>query len=159
MANLKQSKQQNKKVTVSFAERTAALTNGPRASGKASGDEWRLGVWNARGLNDLKEKELRDTMRVRKIDILCVPETKKKGRQINKVENGLELWSGVDQDSHASQGIGLIMNERAKEHVKRYDCVSSRLLWVRMKVGIRRLFIVACYAPVDGDSKEAKDNF
>lgn len=35
------------------------------------------------------------------------------------MENGLEMWSAVDMKSHGSKGVGLIMNKRAKQHVKK----------------------------------------
>lgn len=42
----------------------------------------------------------------------------------NETKNGLELWSGVDNESHGGQGVSLIMNEFA----------SFRFLWMVKRV-------------------------
>lgn len=42
-------------------------------------------------------------MRVRKLDIFCVSEKKKKGCEMRETEKGHELCSGVDNKSHSNQ--------------------------------------------------------
>ncbi|XP_061704212.1 uncharacterized protein LOC133515657 [Cydia pomonella] len=35
------------------------------------------------------------------------------------------------------------------ECVREFECVNSRLMWIRLKVGLMRIFVVGVYAPVD----------
>lgn len=120
---------------------------------------WIFGTWNVRGISD-KEYDLVSVMRERKLDVLSVSETKRKGKDVCELDGDcLALWSGVDSTDHGSQGVGLILSGKAKKHVRKYELVSPRLLWVRMKVGVIRVVIVSCYAPVDAESDEVKDEF
>lgn len=48
------------------------------ALGKVLGHKRKLGDSNDRGMYDLKVKKFRETMRVRKLHLLCLPETKKR---------------------------------------------------------------------------------
>ncbi|MFA0954723.1 endonuclease/exonuclease/phosphatase family protein, partial [Klebsiella pneumoniae] len=129
---------------------------------------WSLATWNVRGVNGNVDDLVR-VMQERKLDVLCVSETKRKGKEVHLVEpvddcDGKEggyqaLWSGVDSDAHGSQGVGLILSCRVKQHMRDYRLVSSRLLWVRLKVGISRVLIVSCYAPGEGENDRVKDAF
>ena len=125
------------------------------------------GVWG-------KESELVNVMSERGLDVLCVTETKRKGKDVSNIsvlgsckernvnetdDSYLALWSGVDSNEHGSQGVGLLLSGRVKSMLRKYELVSPRLLWARMKVGIIRVVIVACYAPVDGESAAVKDEF
>jgi hypothetical protein len=49
------------------------------------------------------------------------------------------LWPGVESGEHGSQGVGMIFSEKAKRHMRKYELVFSRILFVRMKIGILRL--------------------
>lgn len=113
-------------------------------------------------------------MSEKKLDVLCITETKRKGKDVSNLSmpgsckekdvNGMDdcylaLWSGVDSSEHGSQGVGIILSGRVKSMMRKYEMVSSRLMWVRMKIGINRVVIVVCYAPVDGESGEVKDEF
>lgn len=73
-----------------------------------------------------------------------------------KRRNALELLSGVANVSHGSQEVRLIVNDREKQPVEKYKCVSPRLLWVKNIVEIRRLFIIECYAAIKIRSGDIK---
>lgn len=72
-----------KKIESLLEERHATGTG----KGKVSGAEWRLDVWNARGVSDLDKRQLCETMGLRKTDILCVPEKRKRRCEIRVIEN------------------------------------------------------------------------
>ena len=98
------------------------------------------------------EEKLNDVcqlMSERHIDMLCVNETKRKGRDITKHGPYTAYWSGVPSTTRACQGVGVILSARMNECVKEIECVSPRLLWMRLKVGLTRIFVVGVYAPVN----------
>jgi Reverse transcriptase (RNA-dependent DNA polymerase)/Endonuclease-reverse transcriptase len=134
---------------------------------------WKIGTWNIRGVKD-KENELVNEMCERDLDVLCVCETKRKGNDVSTIdvigscktkdvsgrdESYLALWSGVEPTVHGSKGVGLILSSKVKRMMRTFEMVSPRLMWVRMKVGILRVVIVACYAPVNGVSEEELNEF
>lgn len=55
-----------------------------------------------------------DTIRVRNLDILGVPATRR-GDNRRETEQRPVLWSGEENEPHNSQGVGPIINERAKK--------------------------------------------
>ncbi|CAK1594622.1 unnamed protein product, partial [Parnassius mnemosyne] len=91
--------------------------------------------------------EVCEMMNDRGIDVLCVNETKRKGRDVTAHGMYTAYWSGVDETERACQGVGVILSERMGQCVKEYECVSPRLLWMRMKVGLKKLFVLGVYAP------------
>ncbi|CAK1604149.1 unnamed protein product, partial [Parnassius mnemosyne] len=91
--------------------------------------------------------EVCDMMYDRGIDVLCVNETKRKGKDATTHGMYTAYWSGVDETERACQGVGIILSERMGHCVKEYECVSPRLLWIRMKVGLKKLFVLGIYAP------------
>ncbi|CAG4976084.1 unnamed protein product [Parnassius apollo] len=86
-------------------------------------------------------------MNDRGIDVLCVNETKRKGKDATAHGRYTAYWSGVGETERACQGVGFILSERMGQCVKEYECVSPRLLWIRMKVGLKKLFLLGVYAP------------
>ncbi|CAK1586485.1 unnamed protein product [Parnassius mnemosyne] len=93
-------------------------------------------------------------MNDRGIDVLCVNETKRKGRDVTAHGMYTAYWSGVDETERACQGVGVILSERMGQCVKEYECVSPRLLWIRMKVGLKKLFVIQVYAPTSTHNNE-----
>ncbi|KAI5635653.1 reverse transcriptase (RNA-dependent DNA polymerase) domain-containing protein [Phthorimaea operculella] len=62
----------------------------------------------------------------------------------------------------ASKGVGVFLSARMAECVPEYEWVSPRLLWIRLKVGITKIFLLGVYAPTDlgsgGSTKAKKEN-
>lgn len=122
-------------------------------------DESRFATMNVRGRMNGKIDEVCQIMSERKIDILCVNETKRKGRDTTKHGPYSAYWSGVPSNQRGGQGVGVILSARMDECVTMIECVSPRLLWLRLKVGLTRVFVVCVYAPTDigtSGSKAAK---
>ena len=93
------------------------------------------------------------------VDILCLSETKKKGRMIENLNGMTCIYSGVNENEFGRAGVGVILSERVKECMYDYGYVNERIMWVRMKVNLQRVLVVAVYAPCDGASVEEKDYF
>ena len=135
----------------------------PLRSAKPGGSrrtECRIGTWNVRGGVKEKVNEMIDVMNARCLDVLCVTETKRKGSNADELCGGMmALWSGVDSDDRASAGVGIVLSSRLASGVKDYGLVGPRLLWVRIKLGITRVFLVAAYAPVSSASPQELEKF
>ena len=122
--------------------------------------ECRIGTWNVRGGMKDKMNEMIDVMKERRLDALCLTETKRKGCDADDLPGGVvALWSGVDQDEHASGGVGVVLSSRFASGVKDYSMVGPRLLWVRIKLGITRVFLVAAYAPISSAGPQELEKF
>ncbi|XP_050684118.1 craniofacial development protein 2-like [Leptidea sinapis] len=106
-----------------------------------------------------KLDEIFELMNERKLDVLCVNETKCKGKEILTRGPFTEIWSGVPDEEHGSNGVGILLSERMSECMREYECVSPRLIWVRLKVGLTPLFLVGVYAPDSSHSKAVRQEF
>ncbi|XP_048001394.1 uncharacterized protein LOC125238167 [Leguminivora glycinivorella] len=107
-----------------------------------------------------KCNEVLQMMEERRIDVLCVNETKRKGCDTTTHGAYTAYWSGVPSSDRASKGVGVILSARMAECVNEFECVSPRLIWIRMKVGMIRIFVLGVYAPVDqgaGNSQHTQD--
>lgn len=98
------------------------------------GEKWsaegRFATLNVRGGMSSKINEVCQMMEERAIDVLCVNETKRKGCDTTEHGPYKAYWSGANR---GCQGVGVILSERMAECVNEVECVSPRLLWVRMK--------------------------
>lgn len=52
-----------------------------------------------------------------------------------------------------------ILISSVKIHVEKFELMSPRIIGIRMKVAIKQLVIIACYAPVNSDLDEIKNAF
>ena len=108
---------------------------------------------------DGKLNEIIDMMDEKGLDIVCLNETKKKGRGLCE-KNGVNvIWSGVPEEEHAKQGVAAILSKRMSECMKDFECVSPRLIWIRFKIGITRIFLIIGYGPCDNVCDAEKDEF
>ncbi|KAI5640894.1 reverse transcriptase (RNA-dependent DNA polymerase) domain-containing protein [Phthorimaea operculella] len=119
---------------------------------------------NVRGGMVDKIDEVCQMMDKRRIDVLCVNETKRKGCDMTKHGPYVAYWSGVPITDRGCKGVGVFLSARMAECVTEFECVSPRLLWIRLKVGITRIFVVGVYAPTDAGTsgstkaKKQKEN-
>ncbi len=82
----------------------------------------------------------------RMMDILALNETKLKGR--GEVMFGCVKGrkSGV-VGGRAREGVALLVSEKVNKWVVEWKEVSSRIMWVKMKVGCKVLVFVSAYGP------------
>lgn len=97
--------------------------------------ESRFATLNVGGGMNKKLNEVLKLMDERKIDVLCVNETKRKGCDTTTQGSYTAYWSGVPSSDRGCKGVGVILSARMTECVNEFECVSPRLIWVRMKVG------------------------
>lgn len=129
------------------------LMRNPRGGDKKWANECHIGTYNVEGGVEGKLHEICSVMKGKNIEMLCVNETKRKGISMEECQGFTAIWSGVPVETTASQGVGILLSNRLRDCMKEYKCVSPRLIWLRFRVGLLRLFVVAAYAPVNGDSR------
>ena len=120
----------------------------------------RIGSLNVRGCGtDEMKREVIGRMFVRrKLDVLAVNETKMKGRGEREFGSVQGRVSGVT-NGRGREGVGLLLSEEMKKNVKEWCEVSSRLMWVRVQLGIEKWVFVSAYGPGSEKSEEEREMF
>ena len=117
----------------------------------------RVGTLNV-GTMTGKGRELTDVMEKRKIDILCVQETRWKGSKAKNTGGGFKLFY-YDADSRRN-GVGvIIMKEEFTKSVVDVTRVSDRIISVKADIGGMMINIISVYAPQVGCDMEEKNDF
>jgi hypothetical protein len=117
----------------------------------------RLGSWNVGSLTG-KLRELVDTAIRRRVNILCVQETKWTGQKAKEVENtGFKLWyTGTERSRN---GVGILIDKSLKDGVVDVRRQGDRIILVKLVVGDLVLNIVSAYAPQVGLDENVKKQF
>ncbi|XP_051775304.1 uncharacterized protein LOC127525948 [Erpetoichthys calabaricus] len=104
-----------------------------------------------------KGRELADMMERRKVDILCVQETKWKGSKARWIGGGFKLfYHGVDGRRN---GVGIILKEQYVKSVLEVKRVSGRVMIMKLKIGGVMMNVVSAYAPQVGCAMGEKEDF
>ena len=111
--------------------------------------ELQIATWNVRGGMKEKMNELLDVMDDRDLDVVCVTETKRKGNNTTDLPGSwVVFWAGVPESERGCQGVGVLLSSRLVSATVEYKAIHPGLLWIRFKLGITRIFLLAAYAPV-----------
>ncbi|MCJ8736373.1 hypothetical protein PDJAM_G00257620 [Pangasius djambal] len=104
-----------------------------------------------------KGRELADMMERRKVDILCVQETRWKGSKARSIGAGFKLfYYGVDSKRN---GIGVVLKEEFVRNVLEVKRVSDRVMSLKLEIEGVMLKVVSGYAPQVGCELEEKERF
>ncbi|KAK3510676.1 hypothetical protein QTP70_013013 [Hemibagrus guttatus] len=125
---------------------------------RSGGEEWRRGV-EFRCVSKYKRKgrELADMMERRKVDILCVQETRWKGSKARSIGEGFKLfYYGVDSKRN---GVGVVLKEEFVRNVLEVKRVSDRVMSLKLEIEGVMLNVVSGYAPQVGCELEEKERF
>ncbi|KAK3566503.1 hypothetical protein QTP86_034008 [Hemibagrus guttatus] len=116
----------------------------------------RIGTLNV-GTMTGKGRELADMMERRKVDILCVQETRWKGSKARSIGAGFKLfYYGVDSKRN---GVGVILKEEFVRNVLEVKKVSDRVMSLKLEIEGVMLNVVSGYAPQVGCELEEKERF
>ncbi|KAK3536052.1 hypothetical protein QTP70_026012 [Hemibagrus guttatus] len=116
----------------------------------------RIGTLNV-GTMTGKGRELADMMERRKVDILCVQETRWKGSKARSIGAGLKLfYYGVDSKRN---GVGVVLKEEFVRNVLEVKRVSDRVMSLKLEIEGVMLNVVSGYAPQVGCELEEKERF
>ncbi|KAK3535513.1 hypothetical protein QTP70_016936 [Hemibagrus guttatus] len=104
-----------------------------------------------------KGRELADMMERRKVDILCVQETRWKGSKARSIGAGFKLfYYGVDSKRN---GVGVVLKEEFVRNVLEVKRVSDRVRSLKLEIEGVMLNVVSGYAPQVGCELEEKERF
>ena len=114
----------------------------------------RVGSWNVGSLTG-KLRELVDTAVRRRVDVLCVQETKWKGQKAKEVEDtGFKLWyTGTTSNKN---GVGILVNKSLRDGVVDVKRQGDRLIHVKLVVGDLALNVISAYASQVGHNESTK---
>ncbi|KAK3522999.1 hypothetical protein QTP86_010504 [Hemibagrus guttatus] len=116
----------------------------------------RIGTLNV-GTMTGKGRELADMMEIRKVDILCVQETRWKGSKARSIGAGFKLfYYGVDSKRN---GVGVVLKEEFVRNVLEVKRVSDRVMSLKLEIEGVMLNVVSGYAPQVGCELEEKERF
>ncbi|KAK3543979.1 hypothetical protein QTP70_032740, partial [Hemibagrus guttatus] len=104
-----------------------------------------------------KGRELADMMERRKVDILCVQETRWKGSKARSIGAGFKLfYYGVDSKRN---GVGVVLKEEFVRNILEVKRVSDRVMSLKLELEGVMLNVVSGYAPQVGCELEEKEKF
>ncbi|KAK3525439.1 hypothetical protein QTP86_031550, partial [Hemibagrus guttatus] len=116
----------------------------------------RIGTLNV-GTMTGKGRELADMMERRKVDILCVQETRWKGSKVRSIGAGFKLfYYAVDSKRN---GVGVVLKEEFVRNVLEVKSVSERVMSLKLEIEGVMLNVVSGYAPQVGCELEEKERF
>ncbi|KAK3572394.1 hypothetical protein QTP86_032615, partial [Hemibagrus guttatus] len=116
----------------------------------------RIGTLNV-GTKTGKGRELADVMERRKVDILCVQETRWKGSKARSIGAGFKLfYYGVDSKRN---GVGVVLKEEFVRNVLEVKRVSDRVMSLKLEIEGVMLNVVSGYNPQVGCELEEKERF
>ncbi|KAK3522906.1 hypothetical protein QTP86_007326 [Hemibagrus guttatus] len=96
-------------------------------------------------------------MERRKVDILCVQETRWKGSKARSIGAGFKLfYYGVDSKRN---GVGVVLKEELVRNVLEVKRVSDRVMSLKLEIEGVMLNVVSGYAPQVGCELEEKERF
>ena len=97
-------------------------------------------------------------MNIRRVDILCVQETRWKGNKAKEIGGGCKLlYSGADESGRS--GVGIIVNNDLKEIVGEVKRSSSQIMKIKLMLSEKVLNVISAYAPQVGCDVEEKSLF
>ncbi|KAI5624580.1 hypothetical protein C0J50_15862 [Silurus asotus] len=104
-----------------------------------------------------KGREIADMMVRRKVDMLCVQETKWKGSKARNIGGGFKLfYHGVDRKRN---GVGVILKKEYSKSVVEVKRVSDRVMIVKVEVEGMMINVISAYASQVGCEMEEKKRF
>ncbi|KAK3548401.1 hypothetical protein QTP70_012644 [Hemibagrus guttatus] len=104
-----------------------------------------------------KGRELADMMERRKVDILCVQETRWKGSKARSIGAGFKLfYYGVDSKRN---GVGVVLKKEFVRNVLEVKRESDRVMSLKLETKGVMLNVVSGYAPQVGCELEEKERF
>ncbi|KAK3555313.1 hypothetical protein QTP86_014915 [Hemibagrus guttatus] len=116
----------------------------------------RIGTLNV-GTMTGKGRELADMMERRKVDVLCVQETRWKGSKARSIGAGFKLfYYGVDSKRNV---VDVVLKEEFVRNVLEVKRVSDRVMSLKLEIEEVMLNVVSGYAPQVGCELEEKERF
>jgi exonuclease III len=105
-----------------------------------------------------KFREVVYTMIRRRVNILCIQETKWKEQKAKEVEDtGFKLW--YTTTTSTKNGVGIVLDKSLKDGVVGIMRQGDRIILVKLLVGDLVLNVISAYAPQIGLNESVKRQF
>lgn len=128
-----------------------------RPKKRAQTIDLRVGTLNI-GTMTGKGRAIADLMRTRKVDVLCVQDTRWTGDKAKELGDGYKLiYSGANKEGR--NGLGIILSKERKNMITEVHRKNDRIMRVRMDLENFTASIFSVYAPQVGCTDEIKDQF
>ena len=101
-----------------------------------------------------KGREVADLMERRGVDILCVQETRWKGKKAKCIGGGYKMWYCGSENK--KNGVGIILKKEHLDRVVELWRVTDRIICLKMEVDGVMLNVISAYAPQVGCIREEK---
>jgi len=115
-----------------------------------------IASWNVGSMTG-KGRELVEVMRQRKIEVMCVQETRWKGNSARELGEGYKIYYSGEKEGR--NGVGVILSPLLKTKVVEVKRAGDRLIKVRVLAGKAVMDIISGYAPQVGRSAAEKESF
>ncbi|XP_063601080.1 craniofacial development protein 2-like [Penaeus indicus] len=96
-------------------------------------------------------------MERRKVDVLCVQETRWKGEKARVIGGGCKIWYRGDDGQR--NGVGVVVRGDLVDNVVEVERISDRLMTMKLEVNGILINIVCAYAPQVGCDEKEKEAF
>ncbi|XP_063586290.1 craniofacial development protein 2-like [Penaeus indicus] len=117
----------------------------------------RIGTLNV-GTMTGRYRDMVNLMIERRVDVLCVQETRWTRNKAKELGEGFKLiYGGADDDKR--NGIGIILSRDLKDLVTEVNRRNDRIMWVWLVLEIFSVNIFNVYAPQTGCTEEEKAQF
>ncbi|XP_037773542.1 uncharacterized protein LOC119569459 [Penaeus monodon] len=103
-------------------------------------------------------RALADSMKPKKVDVLCVQETRWKGNKAKELGEGYKLIYG-GANGEGRNGIGIILSRAMKDLVTKVNRESDRIMWIRLALEDFSMNIFSVYAPQEEALIMKKNSF
>ena len=101
--------------------------------------------------------EVVDMMERKGMDVLCVQETRWKGKKAREMGNGYKMYYAGEDGKR--NGVGIILSPKMKCNVLEVTRESDRVIWMRLNVDGRAVNVISAYAPQVGCNSQEKEDF
>ena len=117
----------------------------------------RIGTLNV-GTMTGRGRELVDLMKRRRVDVLCVQETRWSGNKAKELGEGCKLiYGGANREGR--NGVGIILSREMKNLVTVVNRKNDRIMWMRLALEDFSVSVFSVYAPQTGCTEEEKEEF
>ncbi|XP_021846821.1 uncharacterized protein [Spinacia oleracea] len=117
----------------------------------------RFGTWNIGSLTG-RLVEVVEVMRRRRINILCLQETKWIGNKAREIAPwGYKLW--YSGKTRGSNGVGILIDQEYIDDVVDVSRKSDRIMSIKLVIGDEVVTIVSAYAPQAGLDDSTREEF
>lgn len=118
----------------------------------------RMATWNVKTLNN-RDQEVVKELEDKNIDICALQETRKKGKGQMWLGEYLLIYSGVERDRRAKEGVALMIHKKLTQNIRECKYVSSRIVATKLRSQGQNVNIIGVYSPENCKPEAERTSF